>query len=33
VPAANRPKRAVEGLQVTAAERLSQVLDLISGEF
>ena len=33
VPTANRPKRAVEGLQVTAAERLSQVLDVVSGEF
>ena len=33
VPAANRPKRAIEGLDVTAAERLSQVLEVFSDEF
>ena len=33
VPAANRPKRTIEGLEITAAERLSQVLDVFSGEF
>jgi DNA repair protein RadA/Sms len=32
VPAANRPKHAIDGLQVTAAERLSQVLDVFSEE-
>jgi DNA repair protein RadA/Sms len=33
VPAANRPKRSIEGLSVTALERLSQVLDVVSEEF
>jgi DNA repair protein RadA/Sms len=33
IPAANRPKRAIEGLEVTAAERLSQVLEVFSEEF
>ena len=33
VAAANRPKRAIDGLEVRAAERLSQVLQIISDEF
>jgi DNA repair protein RadA/Sms len=32
VPAANRPKHTIDGLEVTAAERLSQVLDVFSDE-
>jgi DNA repair protein RadA/Sms len=33
IPAANRPKRAVKGLDVTAVNRLSEVLDTISEHF
>ena len=33
IPAANKPKGAVKGLQVTAVNRLSQVLDKVSESF
>jgi DNA repair protein RadA/Sms len=32
IPAANKPKQPVQGLEVTAVERLAQVLGVFSGE-
>jgi len=32
IPAANKPKQPIQGLEVTAVERLAQVLDVFSGE-
>jgi DNA repair protein RadA/Sms len=32
IPAANKPKQPVQGLEVMAVERLAQVLDVLSGE-
>ena len=33
IPAANKPKRTLKGLEVTAVSRLSQVLDTIAEAF
>ena len=33
IPAANKPRQAVKGLEVTAASRLSEVLDRIASDF
>ena len=33
IPAANRPRQPVTGLDITAVDRLTQVLDKVSGEF
>ncbi|MEA2094352.1 MAG: DNA repair protein RadA [Pseudomonadota bacterium] len=33
IPAANRPRQLVTGLEITAVDRLAQVLDKVSGEF
>jgi DNA repair protein RadA/Sms len=33
IPAANRPKRSIKGLDVTAVNRLSEVLDAITEHF
>jgi DNA repair protein RadA/Sms len=33
IPAANKPRQTIKGLDVTAVHRLSQVLDKISEEF
>jgi DNA repair protein RadA/Sms len=31
IPAANKPKQPIQGLEVTAVDRLAQVLESISG--
>jgi len=33
IPAANKPRQAIKGLDVTAVHRLSQVLDTIAEDF
>ena len=32
IPAANKPKQPIQGLEVTALERFAQVLDVFSGD-
>ena len=33
IPAANKPRQRIEGLEVTAVSRLSEVLDKITSDF